>query len=63
MEVTILNIVSGKTKEIEASVIEFSPLNTVIFKHEIISKNGKLSVKSSTEIIKYPYIIERVKDS
>ena len=63
MQVTIINTVSGKTKTIEASVIEFSSFNTVIFKHEIINKNGKLSVKSSTEIIEYPYKIERVKDS
>lgn len=62
MEVTILNTVTGKTKNIETSVIEFSSLNTVIFKHEIINKNGKFTVKSSTEIIEYPYKIERVKD-
>lgn len=63
MQVTIINTVSGKTKVIDVSVIEFSSLNTVIFKHEIINKNGKLTVKSSNEIIEYPYKIERVKDS
>ena len=63
MQVTIKNTVTGKTKTIDASVIEFSALNTSIIKHEIINKNGKLTVKSSNEIIKYPHKIERVKDS
>lgn len=63
MEITIINTMTGKTKIIDASALEFSSLNTVIFKQEIIFKNGKLSVKSSNEIIEYPYKIERVKDS